>query len=177
MREHGIDNVRGGSYSRLELHEDLRTIEKELLGAVNVWFRCGRDSHMIRDCYAKQDVNGNLDVDYDSNDNYGNNRKRARETVQYVSSDDSDNSDDSSDDDSDESEDDVVWLSTMWQNGSFRRDVLCSNGHSRSVLEKGLPLTWTWCHMNGLTLSSEGDVCWLTDWLIDRLIVEAYDVI
>lgn len=50
MREHGVDNVRGGSFSRFDLQEsDLKTIEQMTRGSKDTCFRCGGD-HFMKDC-------------------------------------------------------------------------------------------------------------------------------
>ena len=50
MDKYGIDNVRGGTYSRLELTvEEKQLIQKELWGANDLCFLCGGD-HFIKDC-------------------------------------------------------------------------------------------------------------------------------
>lgn len=64
MLVHGIDAVRGGSYSRPHLsREDVRALCKELFHASNGCLRCGHSSHWARDCYATRDVVGNVIVD------------------------------------------------------------------------------------------------------------------
>ena len=50
MDKYGIDNVRGGTYSRLELTiEEKQLIQKELWGANDLCFLCGGE-HFIKDC-------------------------------------------------------------------------------------------------------------------------------
>ena len=59
MAKYGIENVRGGSYSNIVLDANsIATLEKEIRHSNNVCMRCGRDSHYIKDCYAKTDVDG-----------------------------------------------------------------------------------------------------------------------
>tara|TARA_Y100000389_G_scaffold203301_1_gene251302 strand:+ start:889 stop:2340 length:1452 start_codon:yes stop_codon:yes gene_type:complete len=58
MDKYGMDNVRGGSYSRLELTEDeKKLIQKELWGANDLCFLCGED-HFVIDCpkYSVEDT-------------------------------------------------------------------------------------------------------------------------
>ena len=60
MLDAGIDAVRGGSYSRLNLsREDVKALCKELFHATNGCLRCGHLSHWASACYAKTDVVGN----------------------------------------------------------------------------------------------------------------------
>jgi len=59
MAKYGIENVRGGTYSNIVLDANsIATLEKEIRHSNNVCMRCGRDSHYIKDCYAKTDVDG-----------------------------------------------------------------------------------------------------------------------
>jgi predicted GIY-YIG superfamily endonuclease len=59
MAKYGIENVRGGSYSNIVLDANsIATLEKEIRHSNNVCMRCGRDSHYIKECYAKTDVDG-----------------------------------------------------------------------------------------------------------------------
>lgn len=57
MLKHGIESVRGGSYTQLKLNSDQYCLlQKELRGATDTCFKCGRDSHWASDCYAKTSV-------------------------------------------------------------------------------------------------------------------------
>lgn len=51
MKEKGIDNVRGGSFCELNLHNDnVMTLGKMLAGAGDKCYFCGGDDHYINDC-------------------------------------------------------------------------------------------------------------------------------
>ena len=59
MNEYGIDNVRGGSYSEINLPSyKVRALEDELSTVKNLCFRCNRKGHFIKDCYATTKVDG-----------------------------------------------------------------------------------------------------------------------
>jgi len=61
MLKHGIDCVRGGSYTRQVLpREDIQALLKELWHAGNCCLRCGRAGHWAYSCYARTDVGGNI---------------------------------------------------------------------------------------------------------------------
>lgn len=60
MNIHGIEQVRGGTYSKVKLStEEKQTVQKEIWSARDSCTRCGYDSHFVKDCYAKIDINGN----------------------------------------------------------------------------------------------------------------------
>jgi hypothetical protein len=103
MSEFGIDQVRGGSYSSLDLdREQYRTLEREIRGAKDLCNRCGKAGHFANRCEEEKEVvvveEEDDDDDEDNND------------------DDDDEEDDTNEDDDDEDEedndDDVVeeWL-------------------------------------------------------------------
>jgi len=63
IAKYGIENVRGGTYSNVVLDANsIAILEKEIRHSKNLCTRCGRDSHYIKDCYAKTDVDGALIV-------------------------------------------------------------------------------------------------------------------
>ena len=60
MNKYGINNVRGGSYSNIKLNKEQENLLKKELNTINNnCYRCGRNSHYIKNCYAKTDINGN----------------------------------------------------------------------------------------------------------------------
>ena len=64
MAKYGIENVRGGTYSNIDLDANcISVLEKEIRHSKNLCTRCGRDTHFIKDCYAKTDSNDNIIVD------------------------------------------------------------------------------------------------------------------
>jgi subtilase family serine protease len=59
MEQYGINNVRGGAYSCMELDSDQEcNLVSEIISANDLCARCGRSGHFIKSCYAKLDVNG-----------------------------------------------------------------------------------------------------------------------
>jgi len=71
MNKYGIDNVRGGSYNQIELTDEQKNnLIKELQTINNLCYRCGRNNHFIKNCYAKTNVDGSLLNDHEiKNDN------------------------------------------------------------------------------------------------------------
>lgn len=55
MAEHGIDNVRGGSYTQIELSDQVKQfLQVELSNASDHCFICGSDKHFAKRCKQKQ---------------------------------------------------------------------------------------------------------------------------
>jgi len=51
MSEYGIDNVRGGTFSRIVLPQsDLDAIERMMRGANDLCFNCGQPGHFVSQC-------------------------------------------------------------------------------------------------------------------------------
>lgn len=58
MAKYGIDNVRGGTYSQIYLDSNIKEhLEKEIYGANNKCFKCGKYGHFIKNCKKKTNIN------------------------------------------------------------------------------------------------------------------------
>mgnify|MGYP002828498725 FL=1 len=72
MLHHGVENVRGGSYSRANLsRSDVKGLLKELYHAIGGCLRCGHKSHWADKCFAATDVCGNQITDDEMTDDEG----------------------------------------------------------------------------------------------------------
>ena len=61
MAKYGIEKVRGGSYSTIDLDElQMYALNNEIRGAKDLCSCCGNKGHFIKDCYAKKDASGNM---------------------------------------------------------------------------------------------------------------------
>lgn len=70
MAKYGIENVRGGTYSNIDLEDNcISVLEKEIRHSKNLCTRCGRETHFIKDCYAKTNNNGAI-IEVNSKDTY-----------------------------------------------------------------------------------------------------------
>jgi cellular nucleic acid-binding protein len=62
MLKYGIENVRGGTYTQIELTESqIKLINNELRGAMDECLKCGKKGHFASECvYHKQNKNSRV---------------------------------------------------------------------------------------------------------------------
>lgn len=59
MLEHGIENVRGGSYSKMVLEDwQIKSLESEFKGILDCCYLCGKPGHFAVDCGKTNKYNG-----------------------------------------------------------------------------------------------------------------------
>lgn len=59
MKAHGVECVRGGSYTAVELsNEEIGLIRREWATETNACLRCNRTGHLVAQCYARTTVDG-----------------------------------------------------------------------------------------------------------------------
>jgi predicted GIY-YIG superfamily endonuclease len=70
MLKYGIENVRGGTYTQIELTESqIKLINNELRGAMDECLKCGKKGHFASECvYHKQNKNSRVVPADDDND-------------------------------------------------------------------------------------------------------------
>lgn len=61
MAKYGIENIRGGSYSRIKLtDQEVQSLKNEISGATDTCFRCHRTGHWIQDCKETTNADGTV---------------------------------------------------------------------------------------------------------------------
>ena len=57
MEQHGIDNVRGGSFSQVNLTPaNIKHLNRMLRGSKDECFKCGSTDHFVQDCLVDVDI-------------------------------------------------------------------------------------------------------------------------
>jgi cellular nucleic acid-binding protein len=62
MDKKGIDNVRGGSYTKINLEDwQIKCLELELKTANNLCYKCGKPGHFSNDCNHNKKIKFDMD--------------------------------------------------------------------------------------------------------------------
>lgn len=119
MAKYGIENVRGGTYSNIDLDDNsISVLQKEIRHSKNLCTRCGKNTHFIKDCFAKTDSNGVI-IDAVKKDTKKPNIAKAKKKKTEDSS-DSNNSNSNSSNSSDSSEDEITHVITNMTHGMLK---------------------------------------------------------
>ena len=99
MAKYGIDAVRGGSYSQVDLDPETKTeLEKQFRHANGECILCGRNGHFVKDCPRKRSAPLSCDEESDPDD------KEADSDDEEADSDDEEADSDDGEADSDDEE-------------------------------------------------------------------------
>ena len=110
MEKYGIENVRGGAYVTEKLDEiQEHSLQKELWAAKDCCTECGRKGHWAKDCYAKNDVNGNSLEEEEEGEEDDEDEDDEGDEDAGDDEDDEDEEDDEDDEDNDDDEDESYY--------------------------------------------------------------------
>lgn len=69
MSEYGIDNVRGGSYSKTQMtYSQFSTIEKQINSLIGACYKCGEVGHVATRCINNTRYDSGHSSGYENND-------------------------------------------------------------------------------------------------------------
>jgi predicted GIY-YIG superfamily endonuclease len=148
MKRYGIENVRGGVYSKMTLSAgEINTIEKNIRNNHNECLRCGRRGHFAKDCYATRNADGSeitdksthkrgteadSSEDDDDSEDGDNNPQHNIYIIDDSENDDCDESDEGDDDNVEESNDEEVDDCKNETDNNYRSDEEDDDGDDES---------------------------------------------